>query len=337
VRKIPHAGSLRLLKSLALNSKLEEVELTGLSIGDFDIATSSLFPMGALTKVLIAFRSLISLKIAHWSLDEKAIEVLCGALGHTKTLERLELYRVRFETPESTGRLFRFLSENLTLDSLCLENIHSDDGSLRALCKAFKQNATLKSLDLSLCRMSDLGVRRIAELLEGNGILENLSFVMTEIRNEGLFYLGNALKKNTSLESLRCLECLGQGANEEGVQSLIDGQAHHRKLQLRIMECTRNDLPTQTQKDEISFFNERNKKLWPLLNADPPLALWPEALQRASQCQAPDMLYFLVKEKCDLFRRSSGSRGKPAAGKRKRPRGRGSSAGRRTRQRTNVE
>jgi len=50
----------------------------------------------------------------------------------------------------------------------------------------------------------------------------------------------------------------------------------------------------------------------PLLHAEPPLplGLWPTVLQRASTCQETrntplDTLHFLVKEKSDLFRRSS--------------------------------
>jgi len=147
----------------------------------------------------------------------------------------------------------------------------------------------------------DAEAKPLAEFLSTNHELEDLIMTEHAMSDEGCAALGKALESNTALQ------CLSLKTSNKSITSTVTGFLI--KGLKDNCELIQLDLPDHEEWPEritqkLNVYLERNRVLTPLLKADLPLGLWPHILQRARLCdlESPDMLYALVKEKCDLFR-----------------------------------
>jgi Ran GTPase-activating protein (RanGAP) involved in mRNA processing and transport len=305
--------------------------------GDDRTVTSNM--IGPILSQFDAFHSLSSVHLFDWEFSTDGLEAVCNKLAQVQSVESLGLSGMRFDS-EKTRILCHFLSNNTSLVELEMAECPLDDAETASLCMALKQNQALKKLSLHPGHLGNRSLIQLAELIEGNSTLENLSLWFDDDDDqEDAVRFGEALKKNTSLKSLYWID-LGRQITERGSRSLREGLKHHQKLALFMI----GDInATQSQEDEIFFYNVRNRRLRPLLSAQPPLpiGLWPRVLHRAStisrrnQNANLNFLHFLVKENCHLFQRANdrdeGNQSKPIA--RKRNRTRNVSEGRRRKRR----
>lgn len=253
-------------------------------------------------RTLPAFRSLQSLDVYKWGFDAQEMQALCDALRQSETLKSVTLANENYFDPEALDTLCRFLRNDSYLTYLSLRNFRLREDECLKLCNALMQGPSMKHVNLSYTRICDNGMKHIADLVAGNQHVEELELLGVSVGDEGLIYMGDALHRNRVLKTLYYQgDCVNyEHVSEKGIKALLDGHRSHRKLILHF------DLETmsQSRKDEMKFCNVLNRTFCSLFNADPPvpLGLWPNALHRASL--SPNNLntvYFVVKEKCDLF------------------------------------
>lgn len=292
--------------------------------GDGRTVTSNM--IGPILSQLDACHSLSSVQLEDWEFSIDGFEAVCNKLAQAHSVESLRLDGMRFDS-EKARMLCHFLLNNSSIVELEMDGCPFDDAETASLCRALKQNQALTRLSLHPGELGNGSLIQLAELIEGNSTLEDLLLWFNRGDDqEDAVRFGEALKKNTSLTYLHWIS-LGDQITERGSQSLREGLKHHQKLAL-LMHGDPNT--TQSQKDEIAFYNARNRRLRPLLSAEPPLpiGLWPRVLHRASTMNPRNqnvnlnLLHFLVKEKCHLLQRANdrdeGDQSKTMAGKRNR-------------------
>lgn len=350
LKTIPPAESLALLQALEKNSTLESFAVQGLSLdNESDLAAVDVEAAGNtslkslhihsgltwgdmpgnahLARSLSTLHSLESISLDCWKFDAVGAREVCRAL---LGIRNFNLHEFQPIDREGLNVLCNFLSTASSLDSVVFQNSYfDDDESSLAFCASLKRNPNIKSVSM---HSTNISVSRVAELVQSNNHLTELYICPTECNEEDTIRLADALKCNFALEELKW-ETANGALTETGRQALIDALANHRKLQIPYLG--RHPAPA-IQTDAIKFYNERNRKFCPLLNAALPLGFWPHVLERASTYTTTentrmDMLYFLVKEKCDaLFQQARASvvANRIAGSKRKRTNEDGSTAGR---------
>jgi hypothetical protein len=175
-----------------------------------------------------------------------------------------------------------------------------DDDATAALCDCLQQNKDLECLSLAGNQIGDRGAAALANFLSGNETLKALSAYGNIIEDAGAASLGRALECNNALEYLDLVN--NDNVGERGLRALLDGVRVHPTL----IHAYLSDKASALQKNELQFYLDRNSVMKPLLSMSMPAGLWPRALKRADDyrhdeegfiARAPDMLYFLVKEK----------------------------------------
>ena len=345
----PATGTLRLLQSLSANSTVSDATLKGLtvdSLASFDSTGNTNYtlktlilgaaadresalrlPFATIPSILHAFRSLEALQLSCWRLGSQDMQLLCDELRRRENFKSLNLRDCIFDRG-TIGPLCEYLRSNNTLANFSLIEMDLREEEYLQLSASLKQCQSVKSVVVKSCQIGNAGMKHMTDLLIANQHLKSLTFDKIAFSEEGLICLGNALKLNRELEKL---VIIGQQETQIGINTLLEGHRHHRKLQLYF------DGPgaDASQVRAVNFYNTRNASLCRLLNAEHrlPLYLWPNIMYRASRGRYHlSMLYFLVKEKSDLFQRASndnaatsqnGRRGRRNAGagrKRKRQR-----------------
>jgi hypothetical protein len=90
-----------------------------------------------------------------------------------------------------------------------------------------------------------------------------------------------------------------------GIRAILDGFKVHPTL----TEVTLPAQASELEKRELQFYLDCNEQARPLLNMTLPAGLWPQAIKRVQHHRpSPDLLYFLLKEKCELFQHVRKSR-----------------------------
>lgn len=132
-----------------------------------------------------------------------------------------------------------------------------------------------------------------------NRELAHLHLNEHRMTDEGCKALGKALEINASLHYVS-LEATDPLMSIQGIQALLKGIKNNCEL-VKFDLATPDEWPPQIGR-ELNVYLERNRVISPLLKADLPLGMWPRVMKRVCNPTSPDLLYALVKEKCDLFR-----------------------------------
>jgi hypothetical protein len=254
-----------------------------------------------IAQALASNHSLKLFKLVGWGVQADGIKSLSHALMQNNTLGGLSL-AFNIANVHGIAPLCLLVSQSTTLKGLDLSGSRIADKVLKVLCTAFKQNHSLEVLKLDCNTIGDEGASALADLLLGNTSLKVFGIGRINISDDGCVTLGRALHQNTTLEGLNMSH--NKSVGDRGTRALLDGVRAHPALTRVELPGTPND----SQKAELQFYFERNKGPRVLLKANIPLSLWPRALKRADgyrynedgvQFRAPDMLYFLVKEKSE--------------------------------------
>jgi Ran GTPase-activating protein (RanGAP) involved in mRNA processing and transport len=228
------------------------------------------------------------------------IRAIEEALENNK-LKTLNLGQTR-SGPGLIGRLVDALSRNSSLIELVIFNCSLHDDDVVALCQGLENNTMLKSLELDASRMGDTGVSAVATLITRNNHLTKISISDHGGSDKTMMQIGDALKTNTSLKLLRMYRCSSRGGSvgQNCIRAILDGIKEHPSLTI----VDPPDGFSEMQTHELWYYLEKNKGAGHVLSA--PLNVWPRALNRADRCcpqssNPPSVLYYFVREKCDLF------------------------------------
>jgi len=179
MKTIPGASSLRLLRYLARNTRLEEVDFKGIAIEnvlsvvtsedaqenyslkeltiagvdrhdeeqntDPDSRATHLVP--PIVKILAMYRSLECLELLDWKFSAEGTKALCDALNHRRSIKKLQLCRIDV-SPEAMGCACQFLSDNSSLTNFPIVHMKLHDHETLALFGSLARSKTIKSIGL---------------------------------------------------------------------------------------------------------------------------------------------------------------------------------------------
>jgi hypothetical protein len=198
-------------------------------------------------------------------------------------------------------RLFDILARSELLESLTLRTVSSVDAEgVRLISRLVEHTRSLKKLSLRMQKLDfPRAIDALFEAIESNASID--------IDYDALIRIGEMLHRNTTLKTLS-LEA-HEKLHDPCVQALIE--AVKANISITKIESFLRGLYLGNSpflRRELDYYLELNKGPRQLLckNKPVPTGLWPLALDRAdtfsrgSNCP-PNVLYFLVREKCNLF------------------------------------
>lgn len=288
----------------------------------------------SLGRMLSKNNTLLELRLCHNRMDLTASKTLCAGLKDNMTLQVLDLTGngmddscihevtrglwhhssvqflcLDFNTFTSRGvaSIATMLQYNSILMDLHLFGNHIDSEGARFLAQSLKKNIRLSTLILSFNNLGSIGASYLAEALVENRSLKKLWLPANHLGNAGIFAFAEHLPQMRGLQQLN----IGDYFDNDAAAAILKTIRFNTELRVLYMESVLYDDETTDRK--IDFYlrlNHAGRKLlgWsggPNCNSVP-LALWSSVLARAdagcsSDTGAPDVLYYLLKEKPDLF------------------------------------
>jgi len=226
------------------------------------------------------------------------METLCDGIVGNTTLLQLGLCKCTIRA-DHIHPLCNALNRNSHIKHLDLTHCDLADAGIVALCKGLEHNRTIRALTLTRNAMGDEGAAAITTLISGECRLTGLGIEKCKLQDHHIVGIAAALASNTSLRDLRLIS--DQEISQESVQILLNGIKANTSLTKLSIPKGFNDV----QRDGVYFCVQRNRGATLALTAN--LNLWDLVLTRADKCRRrtsspPDMLYYFVRERCDVFR-----------------------------------
>ena len=305
-------------RGLQYNRYLERLHLKANNITD----ASSLGHMLSKNNVLL------ELRLCHNRLDHKATHALCGGLKDNMTLQVLDLTgngmddycisevsrglchhsSVQFLcldfnnfSNRGVAAIANMLQNNSILMDLHLFGNHIDAEGGRLLAQSLKKNIRLATLILSFNNLGGTGAAFISEALVVNMSLKKLWLPANHLGNTGLLAFAERLPDMQGLQQLN----IGDYFDNDAAQAVLKTIQRNMELRVLYMESVLYD--DEVTERHIDFYVRLNNAGRRLL-CDPsfPASMWPLVLARAdadfkSENRAPDVLYYLLREKPDLI------------------------------------
>lgn len=200
--------------------------------------------------------------------------ILLEARGHV-SLKRLEIVDCNVIDKNATDYLTGLLATPSVLEELDLSNCRLGDKGVEAIANGLRsENCSLKKLDLFQTGFGGAGVSSIAEALEKNSSLVEINLSRNDFGDQGPKLL-ESLEKNMSL--------------------------HH---------CDLSGERFQELGKRFMALNRGGRKI--LGSHDVPRSLWPYILAKSSKI--PDVVYYFLQQKPDLFKKQETLLGKRKRG-----------------------
>ena len=279
--------------------------------------------------------TLLELRLCHNRLNLKASKALCAGLKDNMTLQVLDLTGnsmdddcihevarglchhssvqflcLDFNTFTSRGvaAIATMLQNNSILVDLHLFGNHIDAEGARLLAQSLKKNIRLSTLILSFNSLGSAGALHLAEALVVNRSLKKLWLPANHLGNAGIFAFAERLPQMRGLQQLN----IGDYFDNDAAAAVLKTIRFNTELRVLYMESVLYD--DERIDREIDFYlrlNHAGRKLLAWEEGSEghscfPLGLWSNILARAdagcsSDTGAPDALYYLLREKPDLF------------------------------------
>jgi Ran GTPase-activating protein (RanGAP) involved in mRNA processing and transport len=271
--------------------------------------------------------SLLELRLCHNRIDLKSSQALCAGLKDNMTLQVLGLTgngmddccisevarglrhhsSVQFLCLDfnnfgtrGVAAISNMLQSNSILVDLHLFGNHIDAEGGRLLAASLKKNIRLSTLILSFNNLGGTGASYLAEALVVNRSLKKLWLPANHLGDTGIRAFADRLPDMMGLQQLN----IGDYFDNDAARAMLRTIQHNMELQVLYMESVLyDDEATEREIDYYVRLNNAGRKL--LCNPSFPTAMWPHVLARAdaaySSEASPDVLYYLLREKPDLF------------------------------------
>lgn len=257
-------------------------------------------------------------RAAQRSSDSMNVTALGAAVAANRSLKAFTLHDFAIDVI-GVRSLCDSLSRNEILESLTFHGQSSiDEEGMHLICTLISHSSSLKSLNLKGPKLDTSTINLLCEAMEGNARIEVLCVHSSCMNDEDVVRMGEMLLRNTTLKTLRLerhrprtVRCLmrHKKLSDTSLRVLIEGVKVHRSI--TNVEVFSNGIFREGSvllQQELDYCVELNKGPRRLLREDAalPMGLWPLALNRANTYSRgnhspPSVLYFLVKEKADLF------------------------------------
>ncbi len=302
-------GAERILRSLCGKSQLKTVSVGSLPRNDEVCGR-------LLARIIDANQCIEDISIVRGNASRRAVPVYRGvdvtalgtALDSNQSLRTFTLHDFSSDTA-GMHRLCDILARKESLESLTFRTDSSlDQKGIRLISKVIEYTSSLRELSLQVRKLdSPRTIDLLFQAMEGNLSIEHLQLHIPAMDDSAVIRMGEMLYRKTTLKALS-LEA-HKRLHDPCVQSLIEAVKRNKsitKIESYLGGLLLGESPLLRR--ELDYYLELNKGPRRLLRANTPVptGLWPLALSRAdtfcrrNKC-SPDVLYFLVKEKCDLF------------------------------------
>lgn len=234
------------------------------------------------------------------SMNDKLTGDLCRGLEHHSSVTFLCLDFNDFGVSGSAS-IGKMLRNNTILKELHLFGNHIDQEGGRLIADSLKKNIGLRSLILSFNNLGDEGAEYLAESLTVNSTLKKLWLPANHLSNSGINAFARCLPYMAGLKQLN----IGDYFDNEAAHELLQAVKVNMELKTLFMESVLYDcFETERQIDFYIRLNRAGRKI--LRHPNFSDQLWPHVLARAnriSESYTPDVLYYLLRQKPDLFDR----------------------------------
>jgi Ran GTPase-activating protein (RanGAP) involved in mRNA processing and transport len=292
-------GSLAVARMIAENNTLESLDLTGTFDCETDEANSFYDVCVDLTPIACALAVNQNLKMIHFY----GWVVRASVFPKNVRLCNCTLFKVRVIACHINAAVMaaicRIVSQYRVLREFCMCECKIGDELTAVLCQGLKRSESLEFLTLTYNQIGNRGALALADLVSGSETLKELDIGDNVIADDGFVSIGKALETNRALEGLYLhILHMYDAVGARGVRALLDGLKVHPTL----TEVTLPAQASELEKSELQFYLDRNEQARPLLSMSMPAGLWPRVIKRVDDHRpSPDLLYFLVKEKSELF------------------------------------
>jgi len=231
------------------------------------------------------------------SMDDSCIASVCKGLINHPALTFLCFDFNNFGTA-GVDAIAAMLRHNTILQDLHLFGNHINEDGGRLLATSLAANRCLLTLILSFNDLGDTGAACLAKSLEDNSTLKKLWLPANHLGNDGIRAFAERLPRMKGLKQLN----VGDYFDNDGVRVLKDNIKLNMELEVLYMESVLYD--DEVIERDVDFYIRANRAGRRLFrHTDFPLTLWSNVLARANQFNqdGPDVLYYLLREKPDLF------------------------------------
>jgi hypothetical protein len=246
------------------------------SLATLDLSMSRLDSFSILAKGLKMNSSLQTLRLRSLGLRDEHVDDILDSIKHHPTLKSLDL---SFNYCRNLNNIAEFLDINNNISELVLgyQNMwQSPKIDINELAKALKRNTSVAVLSLPRNKLSDQDAGLLATALLENSTLKSLDVRENLFSDDGIITLANAAEKGPSLRKLNVMK------NPFGIRgSLALLTAVRENTKLVHVELGADNVGQPSQ--HIRYFTALNRGGRRLLYENPPLSLWPLALERVSK------------------------------------------------------
>eukprot|EP00980_Cylindrotheca_fusiformis_P028474 scaffold22603_cov116-Cylindrotheca_fusiformis.AAC.3 len=298
------------LANLRIQGHLHFEQITALSQGleanqsllTLDLSRSRLENFSLLSEGLQRNESLQILKLRSIGLRDTHVNNLLRSIEGHKSLISLDL---SFNHCQHMDHIAEFISKDSSIRDLQLgyQNVwQSPKVSISSLAGALRDNRTLKSLSLARNKLQDEDAYLIANTIDENLCLENLNLSENKITDHGIVSIAQSLGNNPTQRELSLQKNPFGTVGYEAILNAV--KTNHSLFQINLVDY--GFITTQIQYE--TALNRGGRKL---IFDNPPLSLWPLALERintldlvpdcSSRCDIPkyslrpDVMLYLLK------------------------------------------
>jgi hypothetical protein len=246
------------------------------SLATLDLSRSRLDSFSILAKGLKMNSSLQTLRLRSLGLRDEHVDEILDSIKHHPTLKSLDL---SFNHCLHLNNIAEFLDTHNNITELVLgyQNLwQSTKINITELAKALIRNTSVTVLSLSRNKLSDQDAGLLATALLENSTLKSLDVSENRFSDDGIIALANAAEKGPSLRKLNVIK--NQFGNRGSLALL---KAVRENMKLVHVELGADNVGQPSY--QIRYFTALNRGGRRLLYENPPLSLWPLALERVNK------------------------------------------------------
>ena len=140
------------------------------------------------------------LMITNNKIEEKRMDLFLKSIKKMGTLKYLILNGIYFENSEI--KLFDFLKNDNSLESLTINETKLSKESIEELAESLKFNNSLKILNLGYCNLGNENLKSLCQFFPFNNSIFRIDLCMNALTLNGIKEIYKSLKNNKSINSL---------------------------------------------------------------------------------------------------------------------------------------
>jgi len=304
-------GAKHLFNALETNKRVEELHLYENNLNESTAtALRSLLEHNDTLKVLSMKQNFVGTALSCQKTHLEQLELtecwgctsgIHDVIRNNNSIKRLYLIHTDVRASDLVY-LFERLKQNTSVEELVITRTAFDNEATESLGSLLRETKTLRKLRLWGNQIGDDGMSKVSHGLRQNksGLTE-LRLVENNIANAGASALSCALAANPMIQQV---DLSGNKISNDGAQALLNLAKQNANIES--LTVRDNNGIDSSIAAEIAFHVRLNKALEPdgrrsLGDVSLPCEKWLDSLERVKSRHEPDLMYFVVRQRPDIF------------------------------------